>query len=249
MGGHHSTQSVSASATVITNATMNQVQDCLMDMSHENIIRVFGDHNIINNETQSITFQVSSSCVNKLTQEQDFESKVQNSISQTLKDQDVAMMSWMTPGSDDQSTTINNTVKTNITTNVVQKCVGNLQGRNITNVVGSGNVMTNIVQEQASTFVSQCMQGTTSVTKTSTDMSDIINQHSDHTSKNPFSFISDAIAAVAGIAVVGIIFVILAVALLAKYIRHHRQERAAAVRASTQLQIQPQVQPSVTGPP
>lgn len=196
MGGHHSTQSMSATTDLVTNAIMDQTQSCIGITNGTNSITIDGDSNELSGITQDLSFSISQSCANTLTSQADFQSKVANSIAQKLSDQDVAMTSWLSPGKSSQSASIKTTATTNISSDIVQKCLASLSGQNIINVRGSGNLLQNIAQKQAQTMVGTCMQNSQQSMQTMADITNTVNQQLSHVSKNPFAFITDAIQSV-----------------------------------------------------
>lgn len=237
MGGHHSSQRFSSSTSIVTNATMNQTQSCLGIGNGENILEVLGSFNIIENVDQQLSFMIRQDCLNKLLEQNDFQTKIQSSISQQLKSQDVAMTQWLSAGSDNMEGSISNSVKTNITTNLVQTCLAKLSGRNIIYVQGSGNVVDSVVQSQAQSMVQSCMQGSKAANSTIADITNTANQHLEHTEKNPFAFITDAIkAAIQSVAVIAgvVVFAVVALVVLAKMMSHgsKRKEIMFAAAAS-----------------
>lgn len=227
MGGHSSKQTISASNSILTKATLNQTQNCVAVAAGENVISLNGNYNTLSNVSQGIKITLDADCAQKEIQKDDFESKLQNDISQQLKSQDVAMTSWLSAGSDDQEANINNSVATMVQTNVIQTCYRSLSARNVINIRGSGNVLENIAQDQAATMVSNCYQSTEGSMKTTTDMTNIINQALSHIDENPFAFITDAIkAAVESVAViVGIVILaIVVMVILAKHLSHKKKK-------------------------
>lgn len=228
MGGHHSKQTLSVSSSVVTDATMNQTQDCIAVTDGQNVVDVFGSGNVVTNVTQDMSFRVKQDCVNKLSAKTDFEQKLSNDVTQHLKDQDIALTSWLTPGSSDQSETIKNSVRTNITTNVVQKCLAQLSGQNVVNVRGTGNVVTHIVQKQSQNVVSSCMQGSQQSMTAITDITNVVNQQQKNVDKNPMAFITDAIqAAVRDVAVaIGIVIVAVVVLVVLGKLLSKRHKKA-----------------------
>lgn len=226
MGGHSSKQSLSVSSALVTNATLNQTQDCLTSTSGENVINIFGDGNVAVNIDQTLTLTTTANCSSILGMKTDFDSKLNDQISQSLKSQDIALTSWLTPGSDNQSANINHSVTTNINTNLVQKCISSLSGRNVINVVGSQNVLKNDIQKQTASMLAGCMQSNSQSLSTMTDITDTINQHEVHTSENPLAFLTDAlqamvrdIAIAAAVVFVAVIFIVVAGKFMAKRAR------------------------------
>lgn len=234
MGGHHSTQSISASSSLLTNATLKQTQDCIAVTDGSNVIDVSGNANVLSGVTQNLTFTVKQDCLSKLESRDDFQQKLATEIAASLKDQSVAMMSWLTPGSSRQHTAINNSVTTNVTTETVQKCLSQLEGNNIVNVRGSGNVLSGIVQNMQQGLVGSCMQGTAQTLTAITDISDSINQKQSSVQKNPLSFLTDALQAMVQDIALSVAVIVLAIAgiyAIAKVLKHRRAAAQAPATA------------------
>ena len=232
MGGHHSKQTLSMSSSIVTNAVLNQSQDCIAVSDGKNVLNVFGNANVVTNVDQEMTFTIKQDCKSTLAANDDFQGQLSNQIAQSLQDQDIALTSWLTPGTSTQSSAIANSVKTNIDTNLVQNCLTQMSGTNVVNVQGSANVVQNVVQKQSQSIMASCMQGNQQSLSTMTDITDITNQNLAHTSKNPLAFIPDAIqkavedvAIALGIAVVAIVLIVV----LGKLISHRSRRRRAEV--------------------
>lgn len=216
MGPRNSKQSLSVSSDLVTNATLNQSQDCIVADFAENVINVQGSGNVVSGAKQGITFTVKQDCASTLDAKENFQASVNDQIAQSLKNQTTALMSWASPGSAKESINLSNSVTTNITTTMVQKCLATLQGRNVINIQGSGNVLENTKQDVSMKVLSSCMQGNTQALSTMTDITDTINQKQSNVDENPFGFITDAITAVVGdLAVAAVVVVVLVVLVVA----------------------------------
>ena len=225
MGGHQSRQSLSVSSDIVTAATLSQSQDCISVSDGKNVLNVFGTGNVVQNVTQDMQFSINQNCSQMLQAKDDFQQKLNAEIAQSLKNQDVALTSWLTPGSSRQSETISNSVTTNITTDLVQKCLTQMSGTNVINVQGSANVVQNVVQKQSQSIMAGCMQGNKQSLSTMTDITDTVNQNQQNVSKSPLSFITDAISATVRNVVVAIAIMFISVVLLVvlgKVLSHRR---------------------------
>lgn len=228
MGGHQSRQSVSLSSSVITNATYSKTSNCINVAQGNNIFSLYGNNNVIENVDQSTSLSVDAKCAQDLTQSQDFMQDLANKVVGTLKTQEVALTSWMTPGKSTQDTNVSNVVQTNISTKDVQNCLTQLSGTNIFSVVGSGNVVRSVVQNLSENKFGGCLGSNSQVVKASSDISNAVNQAQSDVQKNPFAFITDAIqAAVADVAIaVGVVVVVVVmVIVVAKLIRKASEDR------------------------
>ncbi len=229
MGGHHSSQKVNITSKMLTKATYNSTQNCITVAQGSNVFSLYGDNNVVENVDQTTTLSVNSQCSQKLSQDQDFQSKLASKVVESLKTQEVAMMSWMTPGKSTQESNVNNAVETNITTNLVQNCLTQLSGTNIFSLVGSGNVVRGVVQSMTESKFGDCLGSSSQVVKTASDVTNAVNQTMSDLQKNPLAFLTDAFQSVVsnivlfgGIAVVAmVLIVVIAIAL------HKRKKRPA----------------------
>ena len=211
MGGHQSKTTLKDTTNIITQAILKQVQDCISQTSGKDIVRVSGNNNVIKDIDQSITIRVNQKCVNNETDNSNFNNKVANTVAQTLKDNDVALTQW----ADGSSTLADAQLVTNLTTNIedvtVQKCISKLDGENIIDISGAGNVVQHIHQTQASDLISNCLQSSKKILETSAEVSNIANQRAEHISTNPLAFISDIIGAIGSNIIIAIIMIIVMV--------------------------------------
>lgn len=236
MGGNQSSQSLSASLSIVTNATMDQVQSCITVSDSTNAVNITGSQNTVQGVRQNMSLVIKADCVSKLTQQNDFDSKLSDTISSKLAAQHISLLSWMSPGSESSADSINNTIKTNITTKLVQNCVTNISGTNVINVRGAGNIVRDVVQTQAISSLSSCMQGTNQSMKAVTDMSNLTNQSVTTTSKNPFAFITDGITAASediAATVGGIVVLIVLIVVAAEYMKHRDRKKASSAFVTT----------------
>lgn len=214
MGGHHSTQKVSTSSSVVVNATLSQTQSCMAVSDGQNVVNVEGIGNVVSGITQNMTFKVKQDCSSILAAQQNFSAKIADQVSQSLKNQTVALTSWASAGKDKNETNIRNSVATNIDQSMVQTCLAKMSGRNLVNVQGNSNVIQNVVQNMQQSMLSSCMQNTKSAMSTITDISDTVNQHAENIEKNPFAFITDAIQKVVEDLVVAAVIIVVVIALI-----------------------------------
>jgi hypothetical protein len=216
MGGHQSTQSVSVSTDLVTNAALNVTQNCLTFMDGTQVISVFGSGNVVEGNIQRMSLSVDSKCLSEMSQQGQFENKIADSVAQSLKDQEIAFSQWMDGSKDDQSSAIAENVTTNITFNDVQNCVASLQGTQLVIVSGSNNVVVDNVQEQTMSLASSCMMRGSQATDVVNDVTNTTNQHSTYESKNPFAFITDAIEATmkSAIAIAAVVFIAIVIIVL-----------------------------------
>jgi type IV secretory pathway VirB6-like protein len=83
-------------------------------------------------------------------------------------------------------------------------------------VKGSGNVVSDNLQEQSSQLVSNCLMSGSETAKSVNDVTNTINQHSTYKSDNPFAFITDAIEGVfrSAFAVAAVVFIAVVILVL-----------------------------------
>lgn len=211
MGGHQSKQTVGVSALVAANVVQNTTQNCINVMYGDNVITVNGNYNVISGVNQSVSISIDSTCSTMAAQDSTFQADLEAAVSQSLSDQEQAMTSWMDNSGDDQGMSFKQSVTTNFTQTTVQNCVNTLNGTNILNINGSGNVVKDIVQTSTLNLISQCLLGNEQTTKTIVDITDTANQQGVYKSESPFAFLGDAFEAVAGsaIKIMAIIFIVI----------------------------------------
>jgi len=227
MGGHQSRQTLSATGRVVTTATLAQMQNCQAHLEGQNVVTVDGEDNTVEGVHQDLALNYNKGCVQHQTSRQGFEESLSNTIAQSLKSQEVALTSWLSAGSSDQADVIKNLIRNDVTTNVVQDCMGELSGRNIVRVRGRGNVEKDVTQALEVSVVQKCMQGTANSMKAIAGVTNLANQHLSHVSTNPLSFIADAIHAVTGslFGAVGLaVGVVVAFVVLVLFLHHRREE-------------------------
>ena len=234
MGGHQSKQTVSMTSKILTKATYNSTQNCISVGEGSNVFSLYGDHNVVENVSQNTTLSVDSECSQNISQNQDFQTQLANTVVDSLKTQEVALTSWMTPGKSTQSSNVDNVVKNNITTNLVQNCLTQLSGTNVFSLVGSSNVVRGVMQSLTENKFGGCLGANSQVVKTSADVTNAVNQTMSDVQKNPFAFITDAIqsvvkniAVLGGIALVALVMVVVLAALLRKHHKRSKERKAA----------------------
>lgn len=209
MGGHHSKVTNKDSTSVITDALLDTAQNCVQYVVGDQTIATYGTGNLVQGNIQDMSLRLDAGCVQRTTQAADFETKLQAQIAQKLKDQEVALTQWLDGGKTSVSSSVSNTVRTNITVKTTQNCLTRLSGTQLILTSGNANVVMDNAQRQVQNVVGQCLQDGTQSARASTDISDLINQYASYTSENPFAFITDAITAVlkSAIAIFAIIFI------------------------------------------
>lgn len=230
MGGHHSKQTVSVTTNVVTNASLNVAQNCLTFMDGTQVISIYGSGIIFKGNIQRSTLSVDSKCVSQMSQQGEFENKLTDSITQEMKDQEIALTQWLDPSGDDQLTDIVQNVTTNVTFNDVQNCIDSLQGTQLFIVRGNNDVIVDNIQDQTMTLASTCMMGGAQTVDVVNDVSNTVNQHSTYTSKNPFAFITDAIEATikSAMAIAAVVFIAIVILVLVFEIGAKGHHKAAA---------------------
>ncbi|QRY19157.1 BA71V-E248R (k2R) [African swine fever virus] len=226
MGGSTSKNSFKNTTNIISHSIFNQMQSCISMLDGKNYIGVFGDGNIINHIFQDLNLSLNTSCVQKHVNEENFITNLSNQITQNLKDQEVALTQWMDAGHHDQKTDIEENIKVNLKTTLIQNCVSALSGMNVLVVKGNGNIVENATQKQSQQIISNCLQGSKQAIDTTTGITNTVNQYSHYTSKNFFEFIADAISAVfKNIMVAAVVIVVIIVGFIAVFYFLHSRHR------------------------
>jgi RNA-binding protein YhbY len=230
MGGHVSKQTVDVSTNLVTNASLNVAQNCLTYTQGDQVIDIYGSGNIFKGNTQRASLKVDSNCVAQIGQNGTFKEKLNNSIAQELKDQEIALTQWLDSSEDDQFTDIANKVTQNITFEDVQNCINTLQGTQLFIVRGNNDVIVDNLQEQTMTLASKCKMGGGQTFDVVNDVTNTVNQHSTYTSKNPFAFITDAIEATikSAMAIAAVVFIAIVILVLVFEIGTKGHHQAAA---------------------
>lgn len=196
MGGHQSKQTVGVSTNVAANIVQNTAQNCISVAYGGNTININGNYNNVSGVDQTVSISINSDCSTFAQQNSTFDADLQNALTQALNDQEVALTEWMDNSRDDQSASVSNSVTANFTQNTVQNCVNTLNGYNILNVTGTGNVVKDITQNATLNVISQCLLGNGQTSSVVSDITNTVNQQSTYVSQNPLAFIADAIAAI-----------------------------------------------------
>ena len=230
MGGHQSKQSVAVSSDLVTNASMKMSQDCISFMDGSQVIAVNGSGNVVDGNVQESSMSVNSKCVAQLGEDGSFVNKLTDSVSQALKDEEIALSQWMDGSKDKQSTSIAENVTQNLTFEEAQKCLNTVQGTQVIMVKGTGNVVSDNLQEQSSQLVSNCLMSGSETAKSVNDVTNTINQHSTYKSDNPFSFITDAIEGVfrSAIAVAAVVFIAVVILVLVFEVGGRKKKKGGA---------------------
>jgi hypothetical protein len=234
MGGHESKQSVSIMTNVVGSAVQNVTQSCISYVNSDNVIAVDGNGNFVGGVTQTMSISVDSNCSADITQDAQFQNKLQNNISQLLKDQEIALTQWMDSSKDESNAAINQSISTNVTSNTVQTCLNIINSHNILNVSGNNNVVKDIIQSNTVSLISQCLLSQGQTSSAVNDITNTVNQHSEYTSKNPLAFITDAIEAMmkSAMVVIAVIFIVLICFVALFMILRHGKKKAPPASSS-----------------
>lgn len=224
MGGHNSTQVANVTTSMINSAVLSATQKCINYEHGSNIIDVTGTGNVVDDVNQRISFSIDANCLAGATQQDTLITNMSDKMSQSLKDQDLALTQWMDGSKDTNISKVKQLISNNVSSTVVQNCVKDLDSRNILNVAGTGNVVTKIVQDSTSKAVGDCMMKQGQTAKAVETVTNTINQHAEHTSKSPFAFITDAIQSVTKslIYVAAVIFIVI-ICFIGVYMLHNNQ--------------------------
>jgi len=213
MGGHQSKQSVNEIQQVVTNAVMTTTQNCIGLAQGTQFIGVFGDGNIVSENTQNLTLSFKSDCINTMDQSGSYETDLSSQLSQSLQDQTVAMTQWADNSKSSNSANISQYITTNINISNVQNCLSTLQGSQIITVRGNNNVVTKNAQNQVASMVGDCLMSGSQQSSSTATVADVINQKSQYKEENPMSFLTDALKGLGGnvMMILVVIFVVLIV--------------------------------------
>lgn len=209
MGGHESKQTVTATTTIVATNISSATQNCVQVVVGGNTLDVSGNNNVVQDNNQSVTISVTAECVQRTVNDSNFQTNLNNKIVQDLKDKGVAGTQWLDNSKDSNDTTLTNSITTSVSNTTVQNCLMSLNGSNVINVSGNNNIVSKNTQTTAIKAISTCYSKSANASDTISDITDGANQTNDHTSDNPFAFITDAITAMAKSAmmIAGFIFV------------------------------------------
>lgn len=196
MGGDQSRLSVSVTDNVVMSAVQDVTQDCINSVDSSNVIDVTGGGNIVDRNTQKVSVKIKSNCIQESSQNAQFESKLQDTIAQSLKTQSVAMTQWLDNSSNDADSTLNQNISASVLSESVQTCLNTIATDNKIVADGYGNIITNNSQEDINELMSDCLLRDGQTSAIVNNLTNTVNQHSVYKSENPFAFITDSIAAV-----------------------------------------------------
>jgi hypothetical protein len=211
MGGHHSKQTVGVSTNVVANIVQTTAQNCISVSNGTNTITVDGNYNVISGVKQEVSISVNTSCTTFSESNVDFNTDLAAVVESVLKDQEVALESWVDNSGSSQKSKIAQDVTTNVTKSTVQNCVSSLTGINNLFITGNENIVRDIVQSSTLNLISQCLLTDTDSVQAVTNITDTVNQHASYESENPLAFITDAYTAVSksAILMIAVIFIII----------------------------------------
>jgi hypothetical protein len=215
MGGAQSTninQQITKSAT---NVIVSSLQQCASSLKQNQSVKVTGDNNTVKGVDQSQQGSLSVTCLGTASTILDVQSQITNAIIQSLKQNDVAVLSILGHDTATQKTTVQNEVVANFTQSNIQKCFMALAQDQTLEIDGSGNLVTNVTQSQA---LVACMNCVSNMLNQMTNTMSAVNkaqQTLTQTQINPldsitgiFGGIANTIMAGAGIIVFIIILII-----------------------------------------
>jgi hypothetical protein len=231
MGGHSSSMSANMSTNVVSTGIYSVTQNCLMDANTSQQIIIQGNGNIVNNTKQIMDVQINASCYSAVQNNSTLQSTVDNTIAQTLKDQEVAMTQWLDNSGDNVSTSISTNVADSITISNTQNCVENLAGSQLLMIQGNSNVASNILQQNVMTGLLTCVQNDSNTSTFVQDTTNTINQHSDYVSESPFAFITDTIRAMfkSALVLAAVVFIIIVAMVFLFMVFHHKKPAAPQI--------------------
>ena len=211
MGGHQSKQSISASTRVVGSVVQKVAQDCISYVNAENIIVIRGNGNIVGTVDQSVSIRVDSDCRILSSQDAEFTTKLNDSMTQVLSDQQIALTQWLDNSKDDTENSISQTIKNKVTQTTVQTCLTNVNGHNVFAISGDDNVVSKATQSSAIDVISNCMLNQGQQSDTVSDISNTINQHSTYVSQNPLAFLTDTLEAImkSAMTLLAVVFIVI----------------------------------------
>ena len=229
MGSHTSKQSVATSTSLITKSVLDVTQDCMQIAVGKQVMKIDGSDNVFKGNTQTASMKIDAGCMDRMSQDNNFSTRLNDTIAQKLKDQTVAGLGWMDPGGDDQSTSISQNITSGITFTDVQKCLSEMNNTQLMVVSGSDNVVADNLQEQSMSIASKCIMGGSQTADVSNDVTNTVNQHSDYDAENPFAFITDAIESTisSSMAILAIAFISIVILVLVFKIVHKHKKKDA----------------------
>lgn len=225
-GGHKTVQTVTGTSTAVANVMQIVNQSCINIINGGNVIDISGNFNIIDGLSQTSSISITSDCVGHVKQTTSLDTIINDAISQTSNDQEIALTQWLDNSKDTTRTNLISNITTNVSSTTSQTCVNDLDSKNIFIVSGSGNIVKGAAQKSAIDLISKCLLGQEQASSVINDMTNTVNQHSTYTSKNPFAFITDAIEGVmkSSVGVIAIIFIVLVCFIIVfKVLRHKKK--------------------------
>jgi hypothetical protein len=156
-GGHQSRQSISASTKVVGSVVQTVSQDCISYVNAANVVVIRGNGNVVGKVDQSVSIKIDTTCGVFTDQDATFTDKLNNSMTQVLSDQQIALTQWLDNSKDDTENSISQTIKTNVKQRTVQTCLANVNGHNVFAISGDDNVVGQATQASALDVISSCM--------------------------------------------------------------------------------------------
>lgn len=188
-------QTISATSSLVTDASLDVTQKCLAFMDETQVISVMGSGNVFSGNIQEADLSVDMKCVSSFEQADEFSNKLADNIQQELEQTSIAMTQWMDPTGHNQSSDIVQNVSTNVRLADVQTCLAKESGTQLFVTQGNNNLFANNAQRQTMNLVSQCMASGGQVASVVNEVTNTMNQHAVVTAQNPLAFISDALSA------------------------------------------------------
>lgn len=229
MGGQQSKQKVSATTRVASETAMDLTQNCVSYMDGTQVISINGNNNVFSGNTQRMSMNVDAKCVSQAGQDGSFENKLNDAVTQQLKNESVALTQWLDNSKQSLKQDIDETVTSAFKFKDVQNCMNELTGTQVIAIEGDDNVVTNNLQDQSMALAADCLMAGAQTSQAASDITNTMNQHSTYTSKNPFAFITDAIEGVFqsafGVAALVFIAIVILVIVFEVGVRHRKKRR------------------------
>lgn len=191
MGGTSSKTISEQITNIITDTTVNDVQDCMAFVAQSQSLNIVGSGNITSGVSMVQSAQIDMNCYKQSKSITDLQQKIANKLQQSATSTSSGWPS-LSIGTNAEafSKMINNVVNT-VNLNFVQNCASSANQSQSINVVGNRNITQSVAMGQTASIFKKCMTNTIANTTLNTDIQNYANQATTAESKNPFSFITD----------------------------------------------------------
>nr|BCY04598.1 Virion membrane protein, poxvirus L1-related [Abalone asfa-like virus] len=207
----------------VSNFVFTQTQACQSKNRADNVLRIDGNKNNVEDISQTIDLAITADCASKVANNNDFQRELSSKIGQELKAQGVALTEFLNTRGDAQSAHLENLITTNVRSDIVQNCLNELVTKNVIDVVGEGNLVKGVDQVQNASLFTTCLQDTETTNSAFEKIANTANQYTESLSTNPFSVVTDAIQSfvnggvgIVALFVIGFIILVIGIVYLKK---------------------------------